>query len=92
MSNTGDAHRIADLENLVKFLKQVVITVLDKVKKSAGLEATISSLEEKASTLSSRITELTDNGQYMTNLLERASEQLSVSSSEPPSIFHQSIH
>jgi hypothetical protein len=87
MSNAEDARRIIDLDNRVNILKQQVITTLDKVEKSAGLEAIISSLEEQVLTFSSRITELTDGGQYMTDLFERASEQLECKFFRAPEYF-----
>jgi hypothetical protein len=79
--------RITYLENCVIVLKKQVITTMDQAEKSSTLSKNVSLLEDQVSTLKSQIAQLEDGDKYMTEILERAGEQLNCKFLGAPEYF-----
>jgi hypothetical protein len=85
-------HKITYLESRVRILKQQVIVAMDQAKRSSTLSRNVSSLEDQVFVLKSKITQLEDGKKYMTEILERAGEQLKCKFLRAPSIFPAEIY
>jgi hypothetical protein len=75
-SNAEYIRRIANLESRIRILKQQVIVAMEQAEKSSMLSKSVSLLENPVSALKSKIAQLEDGDKYMTEILERACEQL----------------
>jgi hypothetical protein len=74
--NTEYIYRIMDLESQVRILKKQVIVAMEQDEKSSMLSKNVSLLENQVSALKFKITQLEDGDKYMTEIVEKAGEQL----------------